>query len=258
MKLTLTGAALLLLACPVAVLAQGGAPAGPLVVFPQVTDIAIPLQSTSGRFSSLKPANWRSCSSRNVTGRVVSTRLIMVSEGFCGRGLSGNVLVNVAFSNPADAGQMVVGRKVTIAASFKSAEESRTPDIYANYLIAQKARLVAADPPGAPAPAFTSYMVCQPPELDALASRLGSELCVQSTLLTSLAAAGPALEKAARAPVKAPPREDLSGNPDEIICLVDLERSDIHLSALACARSSYWSWYQTKWRDYLFATSAPP
>jgi len=250
MRLILAAAALPMLFHSTALAAQAGGP----VAFAQVTALPIPLQSISGRFSSLNPVNRRNCPTKQVTGRVVSAHLIMVSESFCGPGQSGNVLVNVAFANPADTAQMVVGRGVTITASFKSAEEDRTSVFYAKYLIAEKAKLVAADPPAAPAPAFTSYMICQPPELDALAGKLGGELCVQNTILANLAVTGAALETAARAPASAAD----SGDPNAIICLRDLERSDIHLSAIACARGSYWGWYQTKWRDYLFSTAAPP
>ena len=232
------------------------APGGPPVAFAPVTAVPLPLQSTSGRFSSLNPTNRRSCPNKRVTGRVVSPTLIMVSDRFCGRGISGNVMVNIEFGNPADAVQMVVGRRVVITAAFKSAEESRTAEFYAEYLIAEKARLVDADPPAPPVPAFTSYMICQPPELDALAGKLGSELCVQNTIVANLAATGPALEAAARAPADMPAGQTVPG--DAIACVADLEHSDMHLRAIACARGSYWAWYQTKWRDYLFSTAAPP
>jgi hypothetical protein len=238
-----------------AALAQ--APAGP-VAFAPVTAVPVPFQSVSGRFSSLNPIHRRNCLTGNVTGRVVSARLIMVEQRFCGPGQSDNVLVNVAFANPADAGQMIVGRRVTIAASFKSAEEDRNSVFYALYLIAENARLVSADPPAAPTPAFTSYMICQPPELDALARKLGSDLCVQNTIVADLASTGAALEAAARTPTNVPAADAVSGDPNAIICRVDLERSDIHLPARACARGSYWDWYKSKWRDYQFQTPAPP
>jgi hypothetical protein len=225
----------------------------PSVAFPEVTGVPEPFLSSSGRFSSLSPAGRTACPNRRVTGRVVSARLIMVEEGFCGRGRSGNVLVNVLLADPAEAAQMVPGRRVTLAADFKDAEEARTPDIYANYLIAEKARIVSAAPQPMPAPAFTSYMICQPPELDAMAAKLGTEFCVQNTLLADLAAAAPALEAAARAPSAAP-----GGESGAIVCRPDTERSDLHLSALACARGSYWAWYDSKWRDYRFAAAAPP
>ena len=243
---------------PAIALAQDGALGGPPVDFPQVTGTPIPLQSVSGRFSSLNPVNRHNCPNRQVSGRVVSTRLIMVNEMDCGRGQSGNVLVNVELSNPADAAQMVVGRQVAITATFQNAEEGRTSRFYANYLIAAKARLVDADPPTAPAPPFTSYMICQPPELDKLAGQLGSELCVQSTIVANLTATAPALETAARAPVKVASMDDVSGDPNAIACVADRERSDIHLSSIACARGSYWDWYNTKWRDRLYFTPAPP
>jgi hypothetical protein len=233
------------------------APAGP-VAFAPVTGVPIPFQSVSGRFSSLNPIHRRTCMTGKVTGRVVSSRLIMVDQRFCGPGQSDNVLVNVEFSNPADAGQMIVGRRVTIAATFTSAEEDRNAVFYALYLIAPKAVLVSADPPGPPAPAFTSYMICQPPELDVLAGKLGHELCVQNTIVANLGVTGPALETAARAPTNVPMQDAASGDPNAITCQLDLERSDIHLPAIACARDSYWDWYKTKWRDYLFQTPAPP
>jgi hypothetical protein len=95
-------------------------------------------------------------------------------------------------------------------------------------------------------------MICQPPELDALAQRLGSELCVQNTLLDS----GwlPVLEQAARRTGAGPDASD----PNAIICRPDQERSDLNLPALACARGSYWAWYESKWRDYLLSVAAPP
>jgi hypothetical protein len=237
-------------------LAQIGA--SPPVAFPQVTAVPIPLQSTSGRFSSLNPTKRVSCPNKTVSGRVVSARLIMVEERFCGPAQSGNELVNVEFSNPTDADQMVVGRRVTIRAAFKRAEEPRTPEFYAHYLIAEKPELVDAEPRVAPAPAFTSYMMCQPPELDALARQLRTELCVQNTIVANLTMTGPALEAAARAPVKVSATNEMSGDPNAITCLPDLERSDIHLSAITCARGSYWAWYNAKWRDRLYSTPAPP
>src|SRR5262249_42378402 len=120
---------------------------------------------------------------------------------------------------------------------------------------AEKARLVEADPLAAPAPAFTSYMICQPPELDTLAGKLGTELCVQNTLVTNLAATSPALEAAARAPMQP---DTVSGDPNTITCRLDREHSDIPLSSIACARGSYWAWYESKWRDHLYLAAAPP
>jgi hypothetical protein len=87
-----TATLLLMLFCPAAVLAQ--APAGPPVAFAPVTGVPIPLQSTSGRFSSLNPPNQLNCPNSKVIGRVVSARLIMVDEMGC-RGQGGSTLVNV-------------------------------------------------------------------------------------------------------------------------------------------------------------------
>lgn len=262
MKLSPVIGALLVFVSAGPVLAQNGArgAAGPAVAFPQVTAIPIPLQSVSGRFSSLNPMDQHSCSSRKVSGRVVSPRLILVPEMGCGRSGQKNVLVNVELGNPADAAQMVTGRRVDIAASFKRAEEDRDPFFVAEFLIAQNARIVGGDPidPSAPpAPAFTSYMICQPPELDALATKLGKELCVQSTIVANLAATAPALEAAARTPSNPPADDTVSGDANAISCRTDPGVSDRHLTAIACARNSYWTWYKAL-RDPKFTTPAPP
>lgn len=249
----------LLLAWPAPALAQTAAP-GPAIAFPQVTGIPTPLQSISGRFSSLNPVNPHRCADRKISGRVVSPHLIMVKEMDCGRSGHDNALVNVLFSNAADATQMVTGRGVVIAANFKRAEEDREPTIVAEFLIAEKARIEAADPIDASAPPaqpFTSYMICQAPELDALAGKLGSELCVQSTLVASLATTAPALERAARAPLNAGPEDVVPGDPNEISCRHDLKVSDRHLAAIACARGSYWAWYKAL-HDPQFSMPAPP
>jgi hypothetical protein len=169
------------------------------------------------------------------------------------------VLVNVQFANPADAAQMVTGRRVTITASLKSAEEDRDPLFYAEFLIAEQAKFVGGDPPDRSGPhAFTSYMMCQPPELDTLAIRLGKELCVQSTLVMDLAQTGPELEAAARAPANASPTDAVLGDRAMISCRLDPKRSDAQLPAIACARGSYWAWYRAKWPDPLSPTPAPP
>lgn len=252
-----TAALLFMVFNPAAALAQVSAPAGPPVAFPQVTEVPTPLQSISGRFSSLNPTKQRNCSNKQVVGRVVSASLILVDKGFCGREQSG-VLVNVRFSDRADAVRMVVGSRVTIRGSFKTADEDRT-EYDANFLIAEKAQLADADAPPSPSPPFTSYMICQPPELDALAAKLGGELCVQNTLMDNLTATGPALEAAARSPANATPPNEESGDPNAITCRRDLERSDIHLSSTACARGSYWTWwYKTKVRESRYWTPAPP
>ena len=240
-------------------LAQAGASAGPPVAsFAPVTPI--PLQSASGRFSSLYPSNQLNCPYKKVAGRVVSSRLIMVKEMSCGRRGHDNVLVNVQLSNPADAAQMVPGRRVTVTARFKSAEEDRDPLFFAEFLIAENA-VVAAGPPDRstpPAQAFTSYMLCQAPELDSLSRKLGKELCVQNTLLANLVTTGPALETAARSPAKASPTDTVSGDPNAITCRFDPGLSDRLLPAIACARVSYWAWYSAKWEAPWSATPAPP
>lgn len=257
-------ALLILLVCPAAVLAQNSTPGeatnAPAVSLPSVGTIPIPLQSTSGRFSSLNPPNQLRCPYYSrVIGRVVSARLITVNEMDCrGRGQTQNVLVNVELSNPADFVQMVTGRRVAITGDLKSAWEHRTAEFEADYLIMRKAELVAGDPRVPPVPAFTSYMICQPPELDALARQLGGELCVQSTIVASLAVTGTALETAARAPANVSPEDAVSGDPDAITCRLDPGTSDRHLSAIACARNSYWIWYKAKWRAPLSPTPAPP
>jgi len=255
MKLGPAVGALALLCCPAAVRAQG-----PSVAFAQVTGVPIPLNSVSGRFSSLSPLNQQNCPYKRVSGRVVSPRLILVKDMSCGRPGHDNVLVNVQFSNSADAAQMVTGRRVTIAATFKHAEEDRDPVFVAEFLIAEKARFVSGDrlDTSAPPPqAFTSYMLCQPPELDAMASKLGHEMCVQNTVVADLAGWAPSLEAAARAPAKLKPEETVPGDANAISCRLDPGVSDRNLSAIACARNSYWAWYKAKWGDPLDATLAP-
>ena len=231
---------------------------GPPVAFAPVT--AIPLESASGRFSSINPPNQLSCGHQEMTGRVVSPHLIMVKQTDCGRHGHDNVLVNVQFRDAADAAQMVTGRRVTITASFKSAEENRDPLFYAEYLIAENAKLVRSDPvaASAPAAAFTSYMMCQPPEMDALAAKLGKDLCVQNTLVADLAVTGPALEAAARTPENLSPTDSVPGDPNAISCRLDPKRSDAQLPAIACARNSYWAWYQAKWPAPWSSAPAPP
>lgn len=253
-----TGALLSMLFCSVQALAQVGGAGGPPVAFAPVTGTS--LQSASGRFSSFEPSNQLNCPFNTVTGQVVSPRLIMVTKMDCGRQGHDNVLVNVELSNPADAAQMIPGRRVTITAAFKSAVEDRDPRFYAEFLIAEGAQLVAGEPldRSAQPAAFTSYMACQPPELDTLATQLGKELCVQNTLLTNLPATGPALAAAARAAAKIAPEDTVSGDPNAITCRLDPGRSDRHLPATACARNSYWAWYRAKWDDPLFSTPAPP
>lgn len=234
-------------------------PAGPAVAFAPVTGLPVPLQSTSGRFSSLNPSNQRNCPYKQVTGRVVSSRLIMVKDMFCGRRGHDNVLVNVQLRNPADAAKMVTGSRVVVTAKFKSAIEDRDPLFFAEFLIAENATVAAVDSRNRSAgQAFTSYMMCQPPELDAFARQLGSELCVQSTVVSDLAQTRPALEVAARAPAKVSPEDTVSGDPGAISCRLDPKRSDAQLPAVACARNSYWAWYKAKWPDPLSPTPAPP
>ncbi len=256
MRLIMAIGSLFLLACSGPVLAQNG----PSVAFGQVTGIPIPLQSVSGRFSSLNPLDQFGCSDKKVSGRVVSPSLLLVTGSGCGRRGQNYLLVNVRFAHPADAAQMVPGRHVEITANFKRAFEAREPIFTADYVIADKAAIVGGDPiePSVPpAPAFTSYMICQPPELDALAKEVGSDLCVQNTLLTDLKATEPALAAAARAPSKTPPEDIVSGDANAISCGLDPGVSDRHLTAIACARGSYWAWYRAL-RDPKFSIPAPP
>ncbi len=254
MKLTLA-ISLLFLLCPAAALAQGA----PSVAFPQVTAAPIPLESASGRFSSLNPLDQHDCRDRQMTGRVISPRLILADHVSCGRPGHDKLVVNVELANPADAAQMITGRRVTIRANFKVAEEDRDPVFVAEFVIAKNAQIVDAEPVGsAPPQPFTSYMICQPPELDALAAKLGQELCAQSSLVANLATTGAALEAAARMPQKLSPEDVVPGDPDAISCRLDPGVSDRHLSAVACARNSYWAWYKAKWHDPWSTTPAPP
>jgi hypothetical protein len=252
-RLALAIGALVVLATANSVIAQSG----PSVAFGQVTGIPIPIQSVSGRFSSLNPLDQHVCSDTKASGRVVSPTLILIAKGACGRRGQGYVLANVRLANPADAAQMVPGRRVEMTATFKRALEARDSIFVADYVIAENAVIAGGDPVDRSAPPFTSYMICQPPELDALAGRLGSDLCVQNTVVADLAATGAALEAAARVPSKTPPEDIVSGDPDSITCGIDPGVSDRHLTAIACARGSYWRWYKAL-RDPKFSDPAPP
>lgn len=261
---TLAIAALLFLAAPA--LAQNeAAGAGPPVAFGEVTGVDIPLQSVSGRFSSLNPLDRRNCAEKEASGRVVSPTLLMVDGSFCGRRAQTFVLVNVQFRNPRDGREMVTGRRVDIHATFKRAVEAHGKFFIADFVIAENAALAGADPldrSAPPAPAFTSYMMCQPPELDALATGLGSDLCVQNTLVANLAVTGAALEAAAkaeaRAPSKMPPEDTVPGDANAILCGPDPGVSDRHLTAIDCARASYWRWYKALKDPTFSAPPAPP
>jgi hypothetical protein len=250
---TIMGLMMVPLLCRAA-LAQDG---GPSVAFPQVTERPMALYSISGRWSSLYPRNRIPCRYKEVSGRVVSPRLLLVKEMNCGQAAeTTDVLVNVQLGNPADTVQMVPGRRVVIAGIFSLARQYRSPNAF--YIIAEKAEPVAGDPRTAPAPPFMSYMMCQPPELDALAAQIGSELCVQSSLVANLAATSPALEAAVRAVAKSPPDDKASNDPETIRCRPDPGLSDTHLSAIACARNSYWAWYAKMLYTPNFLALAPP
>ena len=255
MKSALSIAAVLLLVCG----PTWAQPSGP-VAFAPVGGLPDPLQSISGRFTSLNPSNRHDCAVTQVTGRVVSARVIMADEMACGQKETGNVIVNVQPGSAADAGQMVVGRRVAVKAKFISGEERRSGPFSAFFIIAEKAQIAASDSSAgsSPAAAFTSTMLCQPPELDALAAKLGSELCVQSTLVADLNGTGAALEAAARKPGNLSPGEAVSGDANAITCRLDREHSALHLKAIACARNAYWAWYNEKWRDRSFLTPPPP
>jgi hypothetical protein len=261
-------ALLLMLFCPAPALAQADTPPGPPVAFAPVTAVPIPLASTSGRFNSLNPRDQSLCRNSDVTGRVVSTRLIQLNNFVCKNyGLYDgccdlvNVLMNVRFSDPGDTPKMVVGTNVTIQGIFKSAREPHGGYLVF-FLIAENAKILSRDPPDRSATLAgptTSFIRCQPPELDALASQLGRELCVQSTIMANLTVAGPALETAARAPSLDSPGGAASGDPSVITCRLDPERTDAHLSAMACARNNYWAWWSIKHRlGQRLPTPAPP
>jgi len=255
MKLSVAIGASIALGIALPALAQG------TVAFAPVGGLPVPLQSISGRFTSLNPPNRHDCPLTTVTGRVVSERLVMAEEAGCGQKEAGNVLVNVELANPADAARMIVGSPVVIKGKFVSGEERRSGPFSAFFVIAQDATVAPAGSPndaGSAGAPFTSAMLCQPPELDALAAKLGRDLCVQSTLVENLKTTGPALEAAARAPANLSPADTVPGDPNTISCRLDREHSALHLTAIACARNSYWAWYNEKWRDRTFLTPPPP
>ena len=239
------------------------------VSFPPVTrTLPSPLLSASGRFSSLNPPNQVICHNSNATGRVVSARLIRVDQFDCddyGSGLGYHgccSLMNVELSDSADAEKMVIGKRVTIKGTFKNAFEYH--DNYpVNYLIAKNARILYGDPfdrSAALVQDTTSFIMCEPQQLDALSTQLGRELCVQSTIVANLNVAGPALETAARSLVQHPTGEERVGDLNAITCRLDPEHTDAHLqAAVACARNSYWAWWVGKQRDPVgYGKQAPP
>lgn len=272
-------ALLVVLFGPASVFAPDAAPAAPTgatgqgVTFsPATQPLPAPFLSCSGRFSSLNPPVLSICRNSRVTGRVLTTRSIRVGQFECevlgSRSTSGTngmtldrCLMNVELNDPADAAKMVIGKDVTISGDFTDAFENHG-GYPVNYLIAKNAKIMGSEqsgPPDAPAQASTSVMECQPPQLDGLASELGRELCVQSTLVSNLNVIGPALAAAARAPLPGPPRDAASGDPSTITCRIDPEHSDAHLTAIACARNNYWAWWVRKQQNPVgYGIEAPP
>lgn len=230
----------------------------PEVSFGQVTAAPIPFESVSGRFSSLNPLDRRDCPDRQVSGRVVTPRLVLADEVNCGRPGHQNLLVNIKLANPADAARLVPGRHVVLGGNFKIAEEERDRVFVAEFLIGENVSLVSEDATAPVAAPFTSYLICQPPELDDLAVRLNSDLCVQSTILADLPQEAAALEAAALAPAKVSLERTVPGAAQAISCRVDAKISDRHLSAISCARNNYWAWYRARSRAPLSSTPAPP
>ena len=250
------------------VVAESIAPAAPKTTdqparFPSLGQQLPALLSGSGRFSSINPPNQVTCHMSSVAGRVISSNLIHVDHFYCddsgGYGFSGNsMLVNVELADPADAAMMIPGSKVIVLGTVKSAMENHNG--YTPYfLFVENARVGMHDTDADPSHATISYMICQPPELDALAKQLGRQLCVQSTIVANLGATGPALETATRMPVKLSPTDSVSGDPDAITCRLDPEHSDAELPAMTCARNNYWAWWKEKWLNpQLYSTPAPP
>ncbi len=263
MRLTLTIGTLLLLACPAPALAQDGAPTTATdqrARFPSLGQQLPALLSGSGRFSGINPRNQVTCDATSVAGRVISRNLIYMRDNFyCAGGFGGHgMLVNVELADAADVAKMIPGTAVIAQGTIKNAIENHNG--YTVYFIfVEKARISSFGSEIDPQYANFTYMNCQPPELDALAKQLGRELCVQSTLVTNLAATGQALEAAAHAPAKMSPGDPVSGDPAAITCRLDLERSDAELSAMTCARNNYWVWWRAKWfSPSTISTTGPP
>jgi len=256
-----TIAALLLGLQPVAGLAQDKAPAA---VLPSISQG--PLASTSGRFSSLNPRRPLNCLNTSVIGQVVSAGLIQLDQFGC-RGQEfalqqccalTNVLMNVELADARDLPQMIVGRRIEVKADITLAREPHGGYLVF-FLMARNASLLSGDPPRPPAAPFTSYMICQPSELNALARTLGRQLCVQNSVLAILNETGAELEGAARALVQKTPAPSASDENKAITCHEDPERSDADLTDIACARRNYWSWWAMKQRlGQTFTRAAPP
>lgn len=259
---------LLALFLPAGVLAQSSAPTTADTTvqparFPSLGQQLPALLSGSGRFSVIDPQYQVTCHVSSVAGRVVSHRLIYMKDDFdCNKdqyGFNGHgMLVNIELADPADAAKMVPGTAVIAKGTVKNAMEKHNG--YSVYFIfVENARVTAIGPDVDPQYANFTYMNCQPPELDALAKQLGRELCVQSTLVTNLAATGQALEGAAHAPAKMSPGDQVSGDPAAITCRLDPERTDAELSAMTCARNNYWVWWRAKrFNPSGISTTGPP
>ena len=254
MRLILAIGALLLLACTDPVLAQNGPP----VAFGQVTGIPIPLQSVSGRFSSLNPLDRHGCADKKVSGRVVSPTLILVPQSACGRREQTYVLVNVQLANPADAVQMVPGRRVDITASFKRALEARDLHFYRRFCDRREGR----DCRGRSDRSFRAaraslYELYDLPAAGAGRARHTAwqrSLCAEHA---SLQISRQQVRRWRRPPArlrKCRRRTWCPAMPMRISCRLDPGVSDRHLTAIACARNSYWTWAKAIARPQILDT----
>jgi hypothetical protein len=188
------------------------------------------------------------CQNSNVIGHVLTPRLVAVErDRFVCANYGGFADLNVELADPADAAKMIPGTYVIVRGTFISAFEYHG-SYRVVFVIAQQAHITSFGGSSTPVQTNGSVMMCQPPQLDALASKLGHELCVQSSLVTNLDANGAALEAAARAPMAGSAESAAAGDPAAITCRADPEHSDAHLTALACARNNYWAWWVQKQR----------
>ena len=116
----------------------------------------------------------------------------------------------------------------------------RSGSIEGESLTIENARLMQANSFGASPKNFS----CLPPELDALAKRIGQRLCVQNDIMTNLKLTGVALQAAAASPLRSPEVNGLAGDPEAITCRPPEDKKPAaHLRPLPlnCAYNSLWA-----------------
>jgi hypothetical protein len=84
-------------------------------------------------------------------------------------------------------------------------------------------------------------IVCEPPQVVKLSKQVNRRVCVQKDILANLREKSPALEVAARSPVKFMREDKLSSDPSAVTCQQTIAEAFSRLSRprLNCAHNSY-------------------